>query len=74
MISFARLTLPPLLLCFVLSQSFAQISINTDGANSDSSVYKLTVNGQPAANGYTQFTNYSDCRLKHRIQDKIYHL
>lgn len=29
--------------------------------------YKLTVNGQPAANGYTQFTNYSDERLKENI-------
>ncbi|MEO0728686.1 MAG: hypothetical protein AAFZ63_29390, partial [Bacteroidota bacterium] len=27
--------------------------------------YKLVVNGQPAANGFTQFTNYSDSRLKH---------
>ncbi len=26
--------------------------------------YKLQVNGQPAANGYTAFTNYSDERLK----------
>jgi len=30
--------------------------------------YKLTVNGEPAANGYTQFTNYSDQRLKENIQ------
>jgi hypothetical protein len=29
--------------------------------------YKLTVNGQPAANGYTAFTNYSDSRLKTNI-------
>jgi hypothetical protein len=29
--------------------------------------YKLTVNGQPAANGYTAFTNYSDRRLKKDI-------
>ncbi|MEL7249608.1 MAG: tail fiber domain-containing protein [Bacteroidota bacterium] len=30
--------------------------------------YKLVVNGQPAANGFTFFTNYSDRRLKHSIQ------
>ncbi|MEO5355339.1 MAG: tail fiber domain-containing protein, partial [Magnetococcus sp. XQGC-1] len=29
--------------------------------------YKLQVNGQPAANGYTTFTNYSDYRLKENI-------
>jgi len=29
--------------------------------------YKLTVNGQPGANGYTAFTNYSDKRLKTNI-------
>lgn len=29
--------------------------------------YTLTVNGQPAANGYTAFTNYSDKRLKTNI-------
>ena len=29
--------------------------------------YPLTVNGQPAANGYTAFTNYSDARLKKNI-------
>ncbi|MFA5773710.1 MAG: tail fiber domain-containing protein, partial [Candidatus Paceibacterota bacterium] len=31
--------------------------------------YKLQVNGQPAANGYTAFTNYSDQRLKENIQE-----
>ncbi len=31
--------------------------------------YLLTVNGQPAANGYTAFTNYSDARLKTNIKD-----
>ena len=30
--------------------------------------YLLTVNGQPAANGYTLFTNYSDRRLKQNIK------
>ncbi|MEO1628181.1 MAG: hypothetical protein AAFV25_23735, partial [Bacteroidota bacterium] len=34
------------------------------GLSSPSSNYKLTVNGEPAANGYRQFTNYSDRRLK----------
>ena len=29
--------------------------------------YLFTVNGQPAANGYTAFTNYSDSRLKTNI-------
>jgi hypothetical protein len=29
--------------------------------------YKLQVNGKPAANGYTAFTNYSDARLKKNI-------
>jgi hypothetical protein len=31
--------------------------------------YKLQVNGQPAANGYTAWTNYSDQRLKENITD-----
>ncbi|MEO1628653.1 MAG: tail fiber domain-containing protein [Bacteroidota bacterium] len=39
------------------------------GLSSPSSNYKLTVNGEPAANGYRQFTNYSDRRLKHNIQN-----
>lgn len=30
--------------------------------------YKLQVNGQPAANGFTLFTNYSDSRLKENIK------
>ena len=29
--------------------------------------YTLTVDGQPAANGYTAFTNYSDSRLKENV-------
>ncbi len=33
-----------------------------------SPVYKLQVNGQPAANGYTNWTNYSDSRLKENIE------
>jgi hypothetical protein len=30
--------------------------------------YKLQLNGQPAANGYTAWTNYSDARLKTNIK------
>ena len=33
--------------------------------------YKLQVNGQPAANGYTAFTNYSDSRLKENVVDLV---
>ncbi|MDD5198134.1 MAG: tail fiber domain-containing protein [Candidatus Gracilibacteria bacterium] len=39
------------------------------GIGTASPGYKLTVNGQPAANGYTAFTNYSDRRLKENIAD-----
>ena len=34
-------------------------------------IYKLQLNGQPAANGYTAWTNYSDARLKENITDLI---
>ena len=37
------------------------------GATSGS--YKITCNGQPGANGYTAWTNYSDQRLKENIVD-----
>jgi hypothetical protein len=30
--------------------------------------YKLQLNGQPAANGYTAWTNYSDIRLKENVR------
>jgi hypothetical protein len=33
-----------------------------------SGAYKLTLNGQPGANGYTAWTNYSDLRLKENIE------
>ncbi len=33
--------------------------------------YKLQLNGQPAANGYTAWTNYSDARLKENVADMI---
>ena len=38
------------------------------GIGTTSPGYLLTVNGQPAANGYTAFTNYSDRRLKENIK------
>jgi hypothetical protein len=31
--------------------------------------YKLNCNGQPGANGYTAWTNYSDSRLKENVTD-----
>lgn len=37
------------------------------GIGNSSPSYILTVNGQPGANGYTAFTNYSDSRLKTNI-------
>ena len=43
-----------------------RVGINT---SSPPSPYVLAVNGQPAANGYTAFTNYSDARLKTNIRD-----
>jgi len=39
------------------------------GLGVTSPTYKLQVNGQPAANGYTAFTNYSDIRLKRNIEN-----
>ncbi|MFY9310607.1 MAG: tail fiber domain-containing protein [Bacteroidia bacterium] len=39
------------------------------GIGTTSPGYILTVNGQPGANGYTQFTNYSDAQLKTNIVD-----
>ena len=40
---------------------------NSVGINTSSPQYTLNVNGQPGANGYTAFTNYSDSRLKTNI-------
>jgi hypothetical protein len=39
------------------------------GISAGAPTYRLQVNGQPAAAGYTQFTNYSDARLKTNIID-----
>ncbi len=47
------------------------MNINADGnvgIGTTSPGYILTVNGEPAANGFTAFTNYSDERLKRDIQ------
>jgi hypothetical protein len=38
------------------------------GSSTDNG-YKLQLNGQPGANGYTLWTNYSDIRLKENIED-----
>ncbi|MBI2272114.1 MAG: tail fiber domain-containing protein [Bacteroidetes bacterium] len=46
----------------------ARFDINGNyGIGITNPTYKLQVNGQPAANGYTQFTNYSDARLKTNV-------
>ena len=39
------------------------------GIGIDNPTYILQVNGQPAANGYTAWTNYSDSRLKENIHN-----
>jgi len=43
-----------------------RLGIGLDGALS---TYKIQVNGQPAANGYTAWTNYSDARLKENVEN-----
>jgi hypothetical protein len=53
-----------------VSKSDAKLTIRSGGnvgIGTTSAGYKLTVNGQPGANGYTAFTNYSDKRLKTNI-------
>ena len=42
------------------------------GIGTASPNYLLQVNGQPAANGYTAWTNYSDARLKDNVTDITY--
>ena len=53
--------------------SNSYLSICNGGGNvyigTTSGAYKLTLNGQPGANGYTAWTNYSDSRLKENITD-----
>jgi hypothetical protein len=38
------------------------------GIGTDNPAYTLTCNGQPGANGYTAWTNYSDLRIKQDIK------
>jgi hypothetical protein len=50
------------------------IAINPQGSNISIGTttdfgYKLNLNGQPGANGYTAWTNWSDSRLKENITD-----
>jgi len=42
-------------------------NVTINGGGTSGATYKLQVNGQPGANGYTAFTNYSDSRLKTNI-------
>ena len=42
-------------------------STSNVGIGVSAPTYKLQLNGQPAANGYTAWTNYSDSRLKENI-------
>jgi hypothetical protein len=56
----------PIELSPVQSVSLSRFAGNV-GIGVASPTYKLQVNGQPAANGYTAFTNYSDRRLKRNI-------
>jgi hypothetical protein len=56
--------------CAWSANGYAGIKIMENGnvgINTPSPGYLLTVNGQPAANGFTAFTNYSDSRLKTNI-------
>ena len=42
-------------------------NVTINGGGTSGATYKLQVNGQPGANGFTAFTNYSDSRLKTNI-------
>ena len=50
-----------------LRLSGGNVLINTSTDNG----YRLNLNGQPGANGYTLWTNYSDRRLKENIQPLV---
>ncbi len=60
---------------FMCNGSTVQLQICSDfiympiklGIGTTNTSYMLAVGGQPAANGYTAFTNYSDSRLKTNI-------
>ena len=60
---------------FMCNGSNVQMQLCTDfiympiklGIGTTNTSYMLAVGGQPAANGYTAFTNYSDSRLKTNI-------
>jgi hypothetical protein len=50
-----------------LSTLFTFSTTSNFGIATSTPDYKLTVNGEPGANGFTAFTNYSDSRLKTSI-------
>ncbi len=52
-------------------QTYKGIFTGRVGIGITAPTYVLQVNGQPAANGYTAWTNYSDARLKENIADMI---
>jgi hypothetical protein len=49
------------------SNAMVVLKNGNTGIGVSAPTYKLQVAGQPAANGYTQFTNYSDVRLKSNV-------
>lgn len=51
----------------VLTERMRVDNLGNVGIGTTAPGYRLTVNGEPAANGYTAFTNYSDARLKKNI-------
>ena len=48
--------------------TFDRSNGNVAIGTTDTTTYKLRCNGQPGANGYTAWTNYSDRRLKENIK------